>query len=82
MFELSLREWIKFVEFHSSSPTRNRDVHLNLKIISFFYLDACMMKTEKLYWDNLELFLADKEGAQYKKLLIRSTDNKIRVSHN
>ena len=27
MFDLSLREWIKYVKFSSSSLTRNRDVH-------------------------------------------------------
>ena len=38
MFDLSLREWIKYVKFHSS-PTRNRDVHFTLQIIEQTYFD-------------------------------------------
>ena len=36
MFDLSLREWIKYVKFHLSSPTRNRDVHFTLHLKTFY----------------------------------------------
>ena len=30
MFDLSLREWMEYVKFHSSSPTHNRDPYFTL----------------------------------------------------